>query len=76
MGKWKELKDVILSIAGIALFLWVAIQLEDSYYENKDAEIDKKITTTCNVIRRQQPNNTSLYEDCWNTGMEQFGSSN
>jgi len=68
----EEFKGLILGIIGIALFIWVVSIFESSYYENKTEEIDKKITAVCDVIRRSQPNNVRLYEDCWNAGMEQF----
>jgi len=72
----EELKGVVLGIGGIVLFIWIASALESAYRESKTEEIDKKITATCDVIRRAQPNNSRLYDDCWTVGMEQFNTNN
>lgn len=76
MSIFEKYREPVILIGGIILFFWIAILLEESYYESKDKEIDKKVTAICNVIRYEQPNNINLYDECWNAGMEQFGSEN
>lgn len=73
---FEKYKELILVIGGIVIFFWIAIVIEKSYNESKERDIDKKVTKICNVIKRQQPNNLALYDDCWTTGMEEFSSEN
>lgn len=72
MGKFKDLGELVKLISGVVLFFGVIYYLSGSYYDDKEKELDKKITEVCSVIRRQQPNNLDLYDDCWNTAREQF----
>lgn len=72
MGKYKDLWELIKLIGGVILFFMGAYYLINSHYDNKEKEIENKITAVCRVILYEQPKNQQLYEDCWNTGMEQF----
>ena len=72
MEKFKDLKELIKLIGGVAIIFGVAYFIINSHYENKEKEIEDKITNVCKVILYEQPKNQQLYEDCWNTGMEQF----
>lgn len=70
--KFKELVNVILMILGIVIFIWVVDLSLKNHEENKEAEIREKVENICDVILYEQPNNQSLYDDCWNVGMEQL----
>ena len=42
------------------------------YDNNKANGVYKQLSRVCGVITAQQPNNIGLYDDCMNTGMEEF----
>jgi hypothetical protein len=72
MSKLKEFMKVIF---------WVAVFIGGIYlldylfaeYDNKKADgVYKQLSRVCGVITSQQPNNIDLYDDCMNTGMEEF----
>ena len=72
MGRYKDLWELIKLIGGVVIIFGVVYFMINSHYESKEKEIEDKITTVCKVILYEQPKNQQLYEDCWNTGMEQF----
>lgn len=68
MDKLKKWGTVILVIGGIVLFYW----LLNAYDKNREDKIEKQVSRVCEVILLQQPENLSLYDSCWDRGIEEF----
>ncbi len=76
MNGLKEFMKVIFWIGVFIGGIYLLDYLIEEYDNNKSDGIYKQLSRVCGVITAQQPNNIDLYDDCMNTGMEEFDSDN
>ena len=71
-NKLTDSARVIFWIIVIVGGFWLAFNVEESYHQRKEEELDKRIEKTCSVIEDEQPNNTDLYDSCVYSGHREF----